>query len=170
MWKFICISALAFVLCAHTTNAGTSADAETLPDKPQPQPQPQPQSEVLHRIAYPFVSTERLVRDTATFKDPKASTLALIETGFLVSDGITTRQNVLRGAVEIDPLARLFIGRRPGWPRMIVAGTAVGFGSYFLAEKMHRSPNKFVRRIWWVPHVAAISGNVFGTVYNLKNR
>jgi hypothetical protein len=43
--------------------------------------------------------------------------LGAIQTGALISDGVTTRQYLHRGYVEVDPLTRAFLGRTPTWGR-----------------------------------------------------
>ena len=156
MWKFLCIAVLVLALCVPTK-------ADVLPDKPLPQPETH-----TSLIVRPFKSTAAVIRDAAMFRDKEASALLVIQTGFLISDGITTRKNILMGQTEIDPFARALLGPRPTWNRMIPIGATVALGSYYLGAKMHRSDNKFVRHIWWIPQAVVLTGNVYGTFHNLN--
>lgn len=48
-------------------------------------------------------------------KNKSSLALAALQTAALVSDGVTTRQFLRRGYVEVDPVARIFMGvSRPG--------------------------------------------------------
>jgi len=58
---------------------------------------------------------------------------------------------------EADPIARLFIGDRPTWKRMIPIGAAFSIGAALIAEKMHRSERKWVHRLWWLPQVVLLA-------------
>jgi hypothetical protein len=134
-------------------------------DKPQPQIAGR-----MGMLTRPFRSTVAIVQDAATFKDRESSTLLMIQTGFLVSDGITTARDIAGGEQEVDPLARLVLGSRPSWNRMIPIGAGVALGSYWIGSKMHHSQNRLLRRLWYVPQVAGILGNAYGTVHNIHSR
>ncbi len=72
-------------------------------------------------------------------------------------DGYTTVRGVESGGHEADPLARIFIGRYPTWGSMAPAGTMQIVGTAWIAEKMRRSHNRIVRKVWFVPQAASIA-------------
>ena len=96
--------------------------------------------------------------------------LATIQTAALIADGVTTRQYLKRGYVEIDPLTRILIGRRPTWARMAPLGTLQVLAGMWLAERMETSRHGWIRRLWWLPEVAGIAGNTVATVNNVRLR
>lgn len=98
--------------------------------------------------------------------DKPVVTLGVTQTIVLVADGVMTRRNVKEGGLEVDPLARTFIGSRPTWPRMIPVGIAQTVGGMWLGEKMRSSRNVWVRRLWWVPQSAGIASNGFGFTFS----
>jgi hypothetical protein len=65
----------------------------------------------------------------------RPSTLALLQTGAVVADALTTRRFVAYGYVEKDPLTRPLIGTRPTYARMIPLGAGEVVGTYLLAKK-----------------------------------
>lgn len=92
--------------------------------------------------------------------------LAVIQAGVLIADGVTTRQNVTHGQVEIDPVARLFIGSRPGYGRMVPIGVIEEVGCYYLARRMERSQR--FHKIYWLPQAVAIAGHGFGAGSDIR--
>lgn len=96
--------------------------------------------------------------------------LGAIQTGALISDGVTTRQYLRRGYVEVDPLTRAFLGRTPTWSRMAPLGAIQVFAGIWLAERMSKSQHRWVRRLWWLPQTIGIGGNVAATANNLTLR
>lgn len=100
------------------------------------------------------------------------STLALAsaQTAAVLADGITTRQSVRRGNVEIDPLTRVFIGRRPTWSRMLPLGMVQVVAETWISQRMKDSKHNWLRRCWWLPLVVGIAANSAGTIDNLTRR
>jgi hypothetical protein len=90
--------------------------------------------------------------------------LAVIQGAALVADGITTRENVLHGQVESDPLARALIGSRPGYGRMIAFGALEELACYGLARRMERT--KRFHRISRLPQVIGIIGHGGAAIHN----
>ena len=107
------------------------------------------------------VSLCRAVRDRSTFA------LAMTQSAVLISDGITTRESITRGYVEIDPLTRVLIGRRPTWGRMAPLGVVQVFAETWMSQRMKNSQHPLLRRLWWMPLVFGIIGNSAGTIDNL---
>ena len=93
--------------------------------------------------------------------------LTTVQTVVLVSDGVTTRQFVKRGYVEVDPLARILIGRKPTWGRMAPLGAVQVVASVWVAERMKTSRHIWVRRLWWMPQMIEIAANGFSAESNL---
>jgi hypothetical protein len=94
--------------------------------------------------------------------------LTTMQTAALVSDGVTTRQFLRRGYVEIDPVARILIGRKPTWARMAPLGVVQVVAGMWLAERMASSRHDWVRRLWWLPQVIGIAGNAAATAHNIS--
>ena len=49
--------------------------------------------------------------------------LTITQTALLLSDGITTKRSIERGYIEVDPITRTVLGRKPTWSRMAPLGT-----------------------------------------------
>ena len=96
--------------------------------------------------------------------------LGATQTGALISDGVTTRQYLQRGYVEVDPLTRAFLGRKPTWGRMAPLGAVQVVAGMWLAERMATSRNGWIKRFWWLPQVIGIAGNAAATGHNVTLR
>lgn len=96
--------------------------------------------------------------------------LGAAQTGALISDGVTTRQYLRRGYVEVDPLTRAFLGRTPTWSRMAPLGAVQVVAGMWLAERMSKSQHVWVRRLWWLPQTIGIAGNVSASAHNATLR
>lgn len=96
--------------------------------------------------------------------------LTAVQTAALVSDGVTTRQFLRRGYTEVEPLARILIGRKPTWGRMAPLGAVQVVAGMWLADRMAASQNAWVRRFWWLPQVMGIAGNAAATGHNFTLR
>lgn len=86
--------------------------------------------------------------------------LGAVQAAAQVWDGATTVRNVQRGDYEADPIARAFVGRYPTWGTMAPAGTLQIMGTAMIAERMRRSRNRVVRRLWFIPQAASIGVSV----------
>lgn len=96
--------------------------------------------------------------------------LGAIQTGALISDGVTTRQYLQRGYVEVDPITRALLGRTPTWGRMAPLGAIQVLTGMWLAERMARSQHVWVKRFWWLPQTLGIAGNIAASAHNLTLR
>jgi hypothetical protein len=96
--------------------------------------------------------------------------LMTAQTTAVFADGITTKQSVSRGNVEIDPVTRVLIGRRPTWGRMAPLGAVQVVAETWLAQRMKTSRHAWIRRLWWMPQTIGIVGNTWGTQHNLSLR
>ena len=103
-------------------------------------------------------------------KNKPIALLGAIQTGALISDGVTTRQYLHRGYVEVDPLTRAFLGRTPTWARMAPLGAIQVFAGMWLAERMAKSQHVWVRRFWWLPQTIGIAGNIAASAHNVTLR
>jgi hypothetical protein len=92
--------------------------------------------------------------------------LGAAQAATLLADGDITRRNIKQGGMEVDPLARVFIGAHPTWLRMIPLGAAQTAAEMWLAEKMKSSRHASIRRLWWLPQAAGIAGSVQGFIYS----
>jgi len=102
--------------------------------------------------------------------DKRVIALAAVQTGALVSDGVTTRQFLHRGYTEVDPVARVFLGSKPTWGRMAPLGALQVAAGMWLAERMAVSRRPWIRRFWWLPQVLGIAGNAAATAHNIALR
>ena len=96
--------------------------------------------------------------------------LGAIQTVALISDGVTTRQYLQRGYVEVDPLTRALLGRTPTWGRMAPLGAVQVVAGMWLAERMAKSQHVWVRRLWWLPQTIGIAGNIAASAHNVTLR
>jgi hypothetical protein len=99
-------------------------------------------------------------------KNRRIDLLAILQTATLVSDGVTTRQFLRRGYVEVDPIARILIGSKPTWGRMAPLGAVQVAAGMWLSERMSTSPHVWIRRFWWLPELIGIAGNAAATGHN----
>lgn len=97
-------------------------------------------------------------------------TLGLAQGAAEAWDGYTTRRNIESGHYEADPISRAFIGRYPTWDTMIPAGTLQVVGTALLAERMRRSRNRFVRKLWFLPQAASIGVSLAMVRHNERLR
>lgn len=101
-------------------------------------------------------------------KDKPVRNLAIGQAIAEIADGVKTRINVNEGQVESEPVAKALLGLRPTFARMIPIGIAENIGSMLLAEKMHRSSNRFIRDMFWLPQVFFIGAHGAGFVLNVR--
>jgi hypothetical protein len=102
--------------------------------------------------------------------DKREIGLAAIKTAALVADGVTTRQYLSRGYVEVDPLTKIFLGSKPTWGRMAPLGAVQVIAGMWIAERMATSRHRWIRRFWWLPQVVGIAGNTLATANNVSLR
>ena len=88
--------------------------------------------------------------------DKDVATLGAIHGAASVMDGITTTQGPAY-LQEGDPVARLFLGRRGTWSRMLPLGSLEVFGTALLAQRMKHSSWKLARRLYVAPQILAIA-------------
>jgi hypothetical protein len=90
--------------------------------------------------------------------------LSLAQHSAATFDAYSTRQAVSRGAVEADPLMRPF-ANSPAIYAAIQVGPAI---LDFVARRMQRSHNNFLRHTWWLPQSASTGLFIFSGVHNLR--
>jgi hypothetical protein len=143
------------------------ASAQILPDLVRAKDLPEHIQPSRNAFAKPFLDA----RDAFLFKDKSESLLAATQGFFLISDGIVTRANGRRGSnPELDPASRFLLGPYPAWNRMAPLGAIQEMVGIYLGTEMKRSRNRRLRKIWWLPQVAGIGGNLFGTGYGILTR
>jgi hypothetical protein len=104
----------------------------------------------------------------AAVRDRRILALTAAQTAMSISDGETTIEFVKHGFVEVDPISRILIGRKPNWGRMAPVGAIQIVASVWLAGRMKTRSHTWIKRIWWMPQVIQIGASAFGTVNNLK--
>jgi hypothetical protein len=103
-------------------------------------------------------------------KNKPVVALAMLQTAALISDGITTRQYLDRGYVEVDPLTKILIGSKPTWARMAPLGMVQVFAGMWMAQQMASSQHVWVRRFRWLPQIAGIAANAAAAAHNVTLR
>jgi hypothetical protein len=90
--------------------------------------------------------------------------LSLAQHSAAAFDAYSTREAVSRGAVEGDPMMRPF-ANSPAIYAAIQVGPAV---LDFVARRMQRSHNNFLRHTWWLPQSASTGLFIFSGVHDLR--
>jgi hypothetical protein len=116
-------------------------------------------------VAPPAPSRERLVKAAIDEHSTRAwLALAFAEHGAAAFDAYSTRISVGHGNVEEDPLMKPF-----AHSAAIYAATQVTpFVMDFVARRMQRSENPFLRRVWWMPQSMEMGLSIFAGVHNLR--
>jgi hypothetical protein len=90
--------------------------------------------------------------------------LLLAEHGAAAFDAYSTRYAVGHGAVEENPLMRPFAHSAS----IYVVSQATPAALDFVARRMQRSENRFVRDMWWLPQSLSAGAYVLAGVNNLR--
>jgi hypothetical protein len=90
--------------------------------------------------------------------------LSIVQHGAAAFDAYSTRDAISHGAVEADPLMRPFAHS----PAMYAANQVGPLFLDYVARRMQRSDNHFLRRMWWLPQSAAAADFIFCGVHNLR--
>lgn len=89
--------------------------------------------------------------------------LSVVQSAAAGFDAYSTRYAVGHGAVEQDPLMRPFAHS----PSIYVVSQLCPVALDFVARRMQRSPNSFIRRMWWLPQATGTGVYLFSGVHNL---
>ena len=89
--------------------------------------------------------------------------LSIVQHSAATFDAYSTRQAVSAGASEADPLMRPFAQS----PAIYVAIQGGPLILDYVARRMQRSPNNFLRHTWWLPQSASTGLFLFSGVHNL---
>lgn len=113
----------------------------------------------------PAPTRVRLVKAAIDERSKRAwLALAFAEHGAAAFDAYSTRISVGHGNVEEDPLMKPF-----AHSAAIYAATQVTpFLMDFVARRMQRSENPFLRRVWWMPQSMEMGLSIFAGVHNLR--
>ena len=90
--------------------------------------------------------------------------LSFVQHGAAAFDAYSTRYAISRGAVEADPLMRPFANSSGIYAAIQVLPVALDY----TARRMQRSPNNFIRRIWWVPQSVSTASFLISGAHNLR--
>jgi len=90
--------------------------------------------------------------------------LSLVQHGAATFDAYTTRQSIARGNVELDPTLRPF-AHSPALYAAIQVGPVI---LDIVSRKMQRSPNNFVRHMWWLPQSVSTASFIYSGAHNLR--
>jgi len=102
-------------------------------------------------------------------KDPPVLALTLAHGAAVLGQAWTAKQVLSRYSESYENALTGFpLGRHPTNARMFAAGSGLVLGEMYLAEKMRRSRQKWVREIFWLPQIVTISIHLGATHYNLK--
>lgn len=128
--------------------------------------------------ALPPPSTGQPMIKTAVLKPVKVSTVneeharnsrvwySLVAADHIAAgfDAYSTRQAVGHGAQELNPFLKPFADSAAIYPALQVWPTAMDF----VGNRMMRSQNRFVRKVWWVPQAASTVTFVTFGFHNLS--
>jgi hypothetical protein len=92
--------------------------------------------------------------------------LSIVQHGAATFDAYSTRQAIGRGAVESDPIMRPFAHSGALYGAIQVGPVLLDY----VARRMQRSENNFLRRTWWMPQSLATAGFLFSGAHNMGVR
>ena len=156
---------------ARAQHISTVAPAASEPDKVQPvsfstrSASFQPSLEV----AMPAMSAIRAVKPVRVKlpeREPSRKAwliLSAVQHGAAGFDAYSTRVAISRGAVEADPLMRPFAHSNA----MYFANQIGPLGLDYVARKMQRSNNSFLRHTWWMPQAIASADFIYCGFHNM---
>lgn len=90
--------------------------------------------------------------------------LSLAQSAAAGFDAYSTRYAIGHGAVEDDPVMRPFV-KSPAMYATSQAGPAV---LDFVARRMQRSSNTYIRHVWWLPQITSMSLYLSTGFHNLR--
>lgn len=121
----------------------------------------------------PSISTARIsennpakqsgVNHSATHFSRRWLALSLAQSAGAGFDAYSTRYAIGHGAVEDDPVMRPFV-KSPAMYAISQVGPAV---LDFVAWRMQRSSNTYIRRVWWLPQITSMSFYISSGFHNL---
>lgn len=129
-------------------NTSTSQKAQSLSTIRVPEINPAKQPEIRYAETYP--SRQWIA-------------LSIVQSAAAGFDAYSTRYAVGHGAIEEDPLMRPFAHS----PSIYAVSQLCPVALDFLARHMERSPNVFIRRMWWLPQSTATGMYLFSGVHNM---
>ncbi len=88
--------------------------------------------------------------------------LTVAQHGAATFDAWSTRRAINAGRIETDPLLKPFANSNSLYGAMQVGPALFDF----IGHRMYRSQNSVIRKLWWVPQVAATAGFVYSGAYN----
>jgi len=136
---------------------GDSPEFATLPSAPEPMLTPQP---IAKQSQKPKIENRASRSEVLLWKG-----LAVAEHSAAVFDAWSTRQSLTSGnGYERDPLMKPFANSAAIYPVLQIAP----FGADYLSHRFMRSNHVFLRRVWWIPQVASISGSMWCGARNLR--
>lgn len=90
--------------------------------------------------------------------------LSLVSSGAAEFDAYSTRRSIAAGNVEADPTMKPFAGS----PAIYAAIQASPVVADFIAYKMQRSRNAFIRHLWFVPQTTGTAMSLFAGAHNMS--
>lgn len=90
--------------------------------------------------------------------------LSLASSGAAEFDAYSTRRSIAAGNVESDPTMKPFAGS----PAIYAAIQASPVIADFIAYKMQRNSNAFIRHLWFVPQTAGTAMSLFAGAHNMS--
>lgn len=122
-------------------------------------------SQSLSTIRVPEIKApkESDVKPVENYPSRRWLALSVVQGAAAGFDAYSTRYAVGHGAIEEDPLMRPFAHS----PSIYVVSQLCPVALDFLARRMQRSPNAFLRRMWWLPQTTSTGMYVFSGIHNL---
>jgi hypothetical protein len=118
-------------------------------------------------IHIPETDSTKPVRQTAVETLPSRRNwlmLSAVSSSAAAIDAYSTRRSITAGNVEADPTMKPFANS----PAIYAATQASPLVMDYVAMKMQRSRNLFVRRMWWLPQTTGTAMSLFAGAHNLS--
>ncbi|HTZ74437.1 MAG TPA: hypothetical protein VMB47_10985 [Candidatus Aquilonibacter sp.] len=118
-------------------------------------------------ITIPAEQSAKAVRNVAVESFPSRRNwliLSFVSSGAAEFDAYSTRRSIGAGNVEADPTMRPFVNS----PVIYGAIQASPLVMDYVAFKMQRSHNPFLRHLWWLPQTTGTAVSLFAGAHNLS--
>lgn len=103
------------------------------------------------------------IKYAETYPSRRWLALSAVQSAAAGFDAYSTRYAVGHGAVEQDPLMRPFAHS----PSIYAVSQLCPVALDFVARRMQRSPNSFIRRMWWLPQTTSTGVYLLSGIHNI---
>lgn len=159
-------TALPVLSNVRLTDLNFAATSDSSPASKTIQPGTSPAPSEITPIHVPQIKPPKHAGIEAAEQYPRRTWLMLVvaQHGAAAFDAYSTRYAVGHGAVEQNPLMRPFVHSDSIYAVSQITPTVLDF----VSRRMMRSPNGFIRHMWWVPQSVSVGTYLFAGVHNLQ--